>query len=471
MSVKDVLKFAADEKAAYVNVRFTDLVGAWHHLTFPIEELSEASFEDGFGFDGSSLRGWASIHESDMLLVPDAYRYWIDAFMGEKTLCLIADVVDPITKAGYWLDPRGVGRRAESYLKFTGLADTVYFGPEAEFFVFDSVKFHNDQNSAGYSLDSPEAAWNTNGQNGNGNSGYHIRNKEGYVPLPPLDSLQDFRTEVSGELKKVGIQVECHHHEVATAGQCEIDFRYSTLLGTADNLQIFKYTVRNVARRHGKGATFMPKPLYGDNGSGMHCHQSLWKGEKPLFAGDGYAGLSDTARFYIGGLLKHAAAIVAFAAPTTNSYKRLVPGFEAPVNLAYSARNRSAAIRIPMFSTNPKLKRLEFRPPDPSCNPYLAFSAMLLAGLDGIQNRIDPGEPLDKDIYDLSPEALKDVPSLPGSLDEALAALETDQAFLHKGDVFTPELIDRWITYKREKEIQPLRMRPHPLEFGMYFDI
>ena len=471
MSVKDVLKFAADEKAAYVNVRFTDLVGAWHHLTFPIEELSEGSFEDGFGFDGSSLRGWASIHESDMLLVPDAYRYWIDAFMGEKTLCLIADVVDPITKAGYWLDPRGVGRRAESYLKFTGIADTVYFGPEAEFFVFDSVKFHNEQNSAGYSLDSPEAAWNTNGQNGNGNSGYHIRNKEGYVPLPPLDSLQDFRTEVSGELKKVGIQVECHHHEVATAGQCEIDFRYSTLLGTADNLQIFKYTVRNVARRHGKGATFMPKPLYGDNGSGMHCHQSLWKGEKPLFAGDGYAGLSDTARFYIGGLLKHAAALVAFAAPTTNSYKRLVPGFEAPVNLAYSARNRSAAIRIPMFSTNPKLKRLEFRPPDPSCNPYLAFSAMLLAGLDGIQNRLDPGEPLDKDIYDLSPEALKEVPSLPGSLDEALAALETDQSFLLKGDVFTPELIDRWITYKREKEIQPLRMRPHPLEFGMYFDI
>jgi glutamine synthetase len=471
MSVKNVLKFAADEKAAYVNVRFTDLVGAWHHLTFPIEELSEGSFEDGFGFDGSSLRGWASIHESDMLLVPDPYRYWIDAFMGEKTLVLIADVVDPITKKGYWLDPRGVGHRAESYLKFTGLADTVYFGPEAEFFVFNDVRFHNEGHSSGFSLDSPEAIWNTNAQNGTPNLGYHIRNKEGYVPLPPLDSLQDFRSEVAGELKKVGIQVECHHHEVATAGQCEIDFRYSTLTGTADNLQIFKYTVRNVAQRHGKSATFMPKPLYGDNGSGMHCHQSLWKGEKPLFAGDGYAGLSDMARYYIGGLLKHAAAIVAFAAPTTNSYKRLVPGFEAPVNLAYSARNRSAAIRIPMFSTNPKLKRLEFRPPDPSCNPYLAFSAMLLAGLDGIQNRIDPGEPLDKDIYDLSPELLKDVPSLPGSLDESLAALEADHDFLLKGDVFTPDLIDRWITYKREKEIQPLRMRPHPLEFGMYFDI
>ncbi len=471
MAVKDVLKFVADEKVEYVNVRFTDLVGAWHHLTFPIGELSESSFEDGFGFDGSSLRGWASIHESDMLLVPDPTRYWIDAFMGAKTLCLIANVIDPITKQGYWLDPRGVGQRAESYLKFTGIADTVYFGPEAEFFVFNEVRFHNDGHAAGYSLDSPEAVWNTNGQNGNGNLGYHIRNKEGYVPVPPLDSLQDFRSEVANELKKVGIQVECHHHEVATAGQCEIDFRYSTLIGTADNLQLFKYTVRNVAQRHGKGATFMPKPLFGDNGSGMHCHQSLWKGEKPLFAGDGYAGLSDTALYYIGGLLKHAAAIAAFAAPTTNSYKRLVPGFEAPVNLAYSARNRSAAIRIPMFSTSPKLKRLEFRPPDPSCNAYLAFSAMLMAGLDGIQNRIDPGEPLDKDIYDLSPEQLKDVPSLPGSLDEALDALEADHDFLLKGEVFTPQLLERWIGYKREKEIQPLRMRPHPLEFSMYFDI
>jgi glutamine synthetase len=471
MSVKDVLKFAEDEKAAFVNVRFTDLVGAWHHLTFPIEELSERSFEEGFGFDASSLRGWASIHESDMLLVPDPYRYWTDGFMGAKTLCLVADVVDPITKQGYSLDPRAVARRAESYLKFTGIADTINFGPEAEFFVFDEVRFYNEQNAAGYALDNSEAAWNSDGGSGNTNLGFHIRNKEGYVPLPPLDTLQDFRSEVSTELKRVGIQVECHHHEVAAAGQCEIDFRYSTLLGTADNLQLFKYTVRNVARRHGKGATFMPKPLYGDNGSGMHCHQSLWKGEKPLFAGDGYAGLSEMARFYIGGLLKHAAAVVAFAAPTTNSYKRLVPGFEAPVNLAYSARNRSAAIRIPMFSTNPKLKRLEFRPPDPSCNAYLAFSAMLLAGLDGIQNRIDPGEPLDKDIYDLSPEQLKNVPSLPGSLDESLSALEADHEFLLKGDVFTPQLIERWISYKREKEIQPLRMRPHPLEFSMYFDI
>ena len=471
MSIKDVLKFAADEQAAYVNVRFTDLIGAWHHLTFPIEELSEGSFEDGFGFDASSLRGWAAINESDMLLVPDAERYWIDPFMAAKTLCLIADVVDPITKQGYWLDPRAVARRAENYLRFTKLADTAYFGPEAEFFVFNDVRFHNDPQTAGYSIDSPEAVWNTNGQNGNANLGYHIRNKEGYVPLPPLDTLQDFRSDVTSELKKVGVQVECHHHEVATGGQCEIDFRYSTMVKTADNLQLYKYIVRNVAYRYGKGATFMPKPLYGDNGSGMHCHQSLWKDERPLFSGTGYAGLSDMARYYIGGLLKHAAAIVAFAAPTTNSYKRLVPGFEAPVNLAYSARNRSAAVRIPMFSQNPKQKRLEFRPPDPSCNPYLAFAAMLLAGLDGIEQRTDPGEPLDKDIYDLGPEQLAGVASLPGSLDEALTALEADHEFLLRGDVFSRQLIERWVEYKREREVTPLRMRPHPLEFSMYFDV
>jgi glutamine synthetase len=474
MNAKTVLKYASDQGAKFVSVRFTDLPGAWHHLTFPIAQLGEDSFEDGFGFDASSLRGWAAINESDMLLVPESTRFWMDPFADEPTLCLIANAVDPITKEGYGMDPRSVAARAESYLKFTGLADTAFFGPEAEFFVFDNVKFHNDQNSAGYTIDSDEAHWNS-GRNADEfhgtNLGYRIRAKEGYVPVPPVDSLSDLRSEISLTLGQVGINVECHHHEVATAGQCEIDFRFSTLLGTADNLQLFKYIVRNTAYSYGKSATFMPKPLYGDNGSGMHVHQSLWKDEKPLFAGDGYAGLSEMARFYIGGLLKHAAAVVAFAAPTTNSYKRLVPGFEAPVNLAYSARNRSAAIRIPMFSTNPKQKRLEFRPPDPSCNPYLAFSAMLLAGLDGIHNRIDPGEPLDKDIYDLSPEALKDVPSLPGSLDESLKALEADHDFLLKGDVFTTQLIDRWISYKREKEIQPLRMRPHPLEFGMYFDV
>lgn len=474
MNPKTVLKYASDQGAKFVSVRFTDLPGSWHHLTFPIDQLTEATFEDGFGFDASSLRGWAAINESDMLLVPEALRYWMDPFSDEATLCLVANAVDPITKQGYPFDPRSVATRAEAYLKFTGLADTAFFGPEAEFFIFDNVKFHNNQNSAGYTVDSDEAHWNSgreaNEFHGN-NLGYRIRAKEGYVPVPPSDSLSDLRSEISLTLAQVGISVECHHHEVATAGQCEIDFRFSTLVGTADNLQLFKYVVRNTAYSYGKAATFMPKPLYGDNGSGMHCHQSLWKNDQPLFAGDGYAGLSEMARFYIGGLLKHAAAIVAFAAPTTNSYKRLVPGFEAPVNLAYSARNRSAAIRIPMFSTNPKQKRVEFRPPDPSCNPYLAFAAMLLAGLDGIQNRIDPGAPLDKDIYDLSPEALKDVPSLPGSLDEALKALEADHEFLLKGDVFTPQLIDRWITYKRENEIQPLRMRPHPLEFGMYFDV
>ncbi|MEJ7617406.1 MAG: glutamine synthetase beta-grasp domain-containing protein [Pyrinomonadaceae bacterium] len=325
MSIKQVLKFAEEQKATFVNVRFTDLVGAWHHLTYPIGELSEGSLENGFGFDASSLRGWAAIHESDMLLIPDTARFWIDPFMKEPTLCLIADVVDPITREGYGLDPRSVAKRAEAYVKFTGVADTAYFGPEAEFFVFDRVSFHNDQNSAGYTLDSAEGSWNTSGSDGYANAGYHIRNKEGYVPLPPIDTLADFRSEVALELAKLAIDVECHHHEVATAGQCEIDFRYSSLTNTADSLQIFKHTVRNVAYRHGKGATFMPKPLFGDNGSGMHCHQSLWKGEKPLFAGDGYAGLSEMARHYAGGLLKHAAAVVAFAAPTTNSYERLCP--------------------------------------------------------------------------------------------------------------------------------------------------
>jgi glutamine synthetase len=409
-----------------------------------------------------------------MLLIPDPSRCWVDPFAEEPTICLIANVVEPMTKEGYGFDPRSVAVRAESYLKFTGLADTVYIGTEAEFFVFDEVFYHNDQQGAGYSINSEEAHWNS-GRNGNGdgnpNMGMHIRPKEGYVPVAPMDSLIDFRNAASMILADVGIHVECHHHEVATAGQCEIDFRFSNLLHTADNLMLFKYIVKNTAYAHGKTATFMPKPLYGDNGSGMHCHQSLWKDGEPLFGGDGYAGLSEMAKFYIGGLLKHAPALIALAAPTTNSYKRLVPGFEAPVNLAYSARNRSAAVRIPMFSQSPKAKRLEFRPPDPSCNPYITFAALLMAGLDGIQNRIDPGEPLDKDIYDLSPEELKDVPNLPGTLDEALTALENDHEFLLKGDVFSTEMIERWIKYKRESEIQPMRLRPHPLEFSMYYDV
>ena len=473
MNAKSVLKYASEQGAKFVSTRFTDLPGSWQHLTFPISQLDEGSFEDGFGFDASSIRGWAAIHESDMLLIPDPYKVWMDPFTQEPTLCVVCNAVDPISRQGYAFDPRSVAVRAESYLKSTGIADVANFGPEAEFFVFDSVQFENEPQRAGYAINSDEGHWNSGRDaNDNGpNLGHRIRPKEGYVPCAPIDTLIDIRAEISLILAECGIDVECLHHEVATAGQCEIDFRFSNLLGTADNLQIFKHVVKNTARRNGKTATFMPKPLFGDNGSGMHCHQSLWKGDKPLFAGDGYAGLSETALHYIGGLLKHAAAIVAFAAPTTNSYKRLVPGFEAPVNLAYSARNRSAAIRIPMFSTNPKLKRLEFRPPDPSCNPYIAFSAMLMAGIDGIQNRIDPGAPLDKDIYDLSPEELKDVPSLPGSLDDSLNALENDHDFLLKGDVFTPQIIDRWISYKREREIQPLRLRPHPLEFSMYYDV
>lgn len=473
MSAKNVLNYAAEQEAKFVSVRFTDLPGSWHHLTYPISQLTEDTFEEGFGFDASSLRGWAAINESDMLLIPDPSRVWLDPFTNETTICLIANVVDPITKEGYGLDPRSVAVRAESYLKFTGIADTVYFGPEAEFFVFDEAHYHNNQNSAGFTVNSEEGHWNSGRQGTDEypNNGYHIRPKEGYVPVSPLDTLIDLRNIISLTLQEVGIDVECHHHEVATSGQCEIDFRFSNLLHTADNLMLFKYIVKNTAWVHGKTATFMPKPLYGDNGSGMHCHQSLWKDGGPLFAGEEYAGLSEMAKFYIGGLLKHAPALVAFCAPTTNSYKRLVPGFEAPVNLAYSARNRSAAVRIPMFSSSPKAKRLEFRPPDPSCNPYIAFAALLMAGLDGVQNSIDPGEPLDKDIYDLSPEELKDVPSLPGSLDEALIALENDHEFLLKGDVFTTEFIERWISYKREKEIQPLRLRPHPLEFAMYYDI
>ena len=469
MDPKTVLRFIIDEQIKFVDVRFTDLPGAWHHLTLPANQLNEDSFESGVGFDASSLRGWASINESDMLLIPDPNRFWIDPFYEEPTLCLFANVVDPITKEAYDLDPRGVAARAESYLRFTGIADHAYFGPEAEFFVFDRVSYFNEVNRAGYHFESAEGMWNSG--NIENNLGYRIRHKEGYVPLPPVDSLQDLRSDIVQNLQAVGIEPEMHHHEVASGGQCEIDFRFCTLLTTADNVMLFKNIVKNTAFYYGKAATFMPKPMFGDNGSGMHCHQSLWKGEIPMFAGNGYAGLSDTALYYAGGILKHAAAIAAFAAPTTNSYKRLVPGYEAPVNLAYSRRNRSAAIRIPMYSPSGNAKRLEVRFPDPSCNPYLAFSAMMLAGLDGIQNRIDPGEPLDKDIYDLAPEELKNVPTLPPSLDRALEALEADNAFLLKGGVFTPVLIDRWISHKREKEIDPVRMRPHPLEFALYFDV
>src|SRR6202790_1121485 len=412
MDAKGVLEFAKKHGAKILDLRFIDVPGLWQHVSYPIGELEESSFKEGFGFDASSIRGWASIHESDMLLIPDPNTAFIDPFLTTPTLVMIGDATDPPSQKPYHRDPRHVAKRAEAYLKSTGLADKAYFGAEAEFFIFDSIRYDQAPQHGFYFIDSDEGRWNS-GRENNGdykNLGHRTRYKEGYFPVPPADHFQNLRTDMILKMIDIGMDVECQHHEVATAGQAEIDLRFNTLLNSADNMMKYKYIIKNTAAKAGKTVTFMPKPIFSDNGSGMHCHQSLWKDGKPLFAGDGYAGLSEMALFYIGGLLKHAPAIVAFAAPTTNSYKRLVPGFEAPVNLAYSARNRSAAIRIPMFSTNPKLKRLEFRPPDPSCNPYLAFAAMVLAGLDGIQNRTEPGEPLDKDIYDLAPEQLKEIP-------------------------------------------------------------
>jgi glutamine synthetase len=469
MKPKDVLGLAKDRSAVMVDLKFMDFIGLWQHFTIPLGELKEEIFEEGLGFDGSSIRGWAEIHASDMLVMPDATTAVMDPFMKDPTLSLVCNIVDPITKEPYGRDPRNIAIKAEKYLKSTGIADTAYFGPEAEFFIFDEVRFDSKPNASFYEIGSSEAAWSSGKEDGN--RGYKVRYKEGYFPVAPLDSQQDIRTEMCRVLAEVGIEVERQHHEVATAGQAEIDFRFNTLVKCADNLSWFKYIVKNVAWRHGKTATFMPKPLFGDNGSGMHTHQSLWKNGKPLFAGDGYAGLSEMALYYVGGILKHARALAAICNPTTNSYKRLVPGFEAPVNLAYSSRNRSASIRIPMYSPSPKAKRLEFRSPDPSCNPYLAFAAQMMAGLDGIENKIDPGDPLDKDIYGLSPEELKDVPKMPGSLDEALDCLRKDHKFLLKGDVFTDDVIDTWINLKMEKEVNPVRLRPHPMEFALYFDI
>ena len=470
MTAKEALKLTQDQGAKMVDLKFMDFPGIWQHLTVPIAQLEEDSFEEGFGFDGSSIRGWQAIHTSDMLLIPDPTTAVMDPFTAAPTLSLICNIVDPITKERYSRDPRNIAQKAEAYLKSTGIADTAYFGPEAEFFIFDDIRYDCTPNSSYYFLDSTEGQWNT-GRAENPNLGYKARYKEGYFPVPPTDSMTDLRTEMVLTMEQVGIRVEAQHHEVATAGQAEIDMRFNSLTKIADHLMWYKYIVKNVARRHGKTVTLMPKPIFGDNGTGMHCHQSLWKGGQPLFAGRGYAGLSDLALWYIGGILKHAAALCALVAPTTNSYKRLVPGYEAPVNLAYSSRNRSAAIRIPMYSPSPKAKRVEVRFPDCSCNGYLAFSAMLMAGLDGIQNKIDPGQPLDKDIYELGPEELKDVPSVPGSLDAALLALEGDQEFLLKGDVFTQDAIDTWIDYKRKREVDPVRLRPHPYEFMLYFDI
>src|SRR5713226_8580485 len=469
MDSKSVLEYAANNNAKILDLRFIDLPGIWQHVSFPIAELEESSFKDGFGFDASSIRGWASIHESDMLLVPDPTTAFMDPFREVPTLVMIGDAVDPLSKKPYGRDPRGVAKRAEEYLGSTGIADTAYFGAEAEFFIFDHVRFDSAPQHGFYFIDAEEGRWNSGREEHN--LGFRPRVKEGYFPVPPTDHYQDLRTEMVQQLMAIGIDVECHHHEVGGAGQAEIDMRFATLLKSADNMMKYKYIVRNVAYQFGKSVTFMPKPLFGDNGSGMHTHQSLWAKGQPLFAGNGYAGLSQTALWYAGGLLKHAAAIVAFAAPTTNSYKRLVPGYEAPVNLAYSKRNRSAAVRIPVYSESPKAKRLEFRPPDPSCNPYLAFAAMMMAGLDGIKNKIDPGQPLDKDIYDLSPEELKDVPKMPGSLDEALDCLHKDHKFLLKGDVFTEDVIETWIDYKLQKEVNAVRLRPHPMEFALYFDI
>ena len=469
MSPKELLEFAKQKEARQFDLRFTDLPGLSQHVSYPIGQLEEDSFEEGFGIDGSSIRGWAAINESDMLLIPDPATAFMDPFAETPTLVMTSDVIDPITRQHYERDPRWIAKKAEMYLKNTALADTAYFGAEAEFFIFDNVRFDQNQHSGFYFIDAEEGRWNSGREHDN--LGYRPRYKEGYFPVPPTDHYQDLRSQMVQTMIECGLDIECHHHEVATGGQCEIDQRFDTLVKSADNMMLYKYIIRNVGYKHGKTVTFMPKPLYGDNGSGMHTHQSLWKGGSPLFAGDMYAGLSQMALWYIGGLLKHARALSAIIAPTTNSYKRLVPGYEAPVNLAYSRRNRSAAVRIPMYSASPKAKRVEFRPPDPSANPYLAFAACMMGGLDGVLNKIDPGEPLDKDIYDLSPEEMKNVPSMPGSLEEALECIEEDHAFLLKGDVFTEDLLETYIGYKRKNEADAIRLRPHPYEFALYYDI
>jgi len=468
----DVLSLVSDEGYEFIDLRFCDLPGQVQHFTVPAHQLTEDAFADGYGFDGSSIRGFQDIQESDMILVPDPETAVEDVFRHRKTLILYCFVNDPITGTPYEKDPRYIAKKAEEYLVSTGIADTSYWGPEAEFYILDDVRFGQNQFSGYYFLDSIEGAWNSGEFEEGGNLGYKPRYKEGYFPVPPTDHYQDLRSEMTARLEAAGIEIEVQHHEVGTAGQAEIDMRFDTLLRTADNVTLYKYIVKNTAWEYGKSVTFMPKPVFEDNGSGMHTHQSLWNGDEPLFYDEGgYAGLSDLARWYVGGLLKHAPAVLAFAAPTTNSYHRLVPGYEAPVNLVYSSRNRSAAVRIPQYTQSPKAKRLEFRCPDPSANPYLAFSAMLMAGLDGIQNRIEPHDPVDKDIYDLPRAELEGLPSVPGSLDESLRALEEDHDFLLQGGVFTQDLIDAWIEYKFEHEVDPIRLRPHPYEFHLYYDI
>lgn len=469
-SPQEVLKMIQDESIELIDLKFVDPLGTWQHLTLYQDQIDEDSFTDGVPFDGSSIRGWKSIHESDMAMRPDPNTAWIDPFMTDRTLSLICTIIEPRTGELYDRCPRAIAQKALDFLTAANLGDTAYFGPEAEFFIFDDVRFDQTENSSYYYVDSTEGQWNSGKEEPGGNLGYKPRYKEGYFPVAPTDSLQDIRSEMLLTMAKCGVEIEKHHHEVASGGQCELGVKFAPIIQSADGMMIYKYVVKNVAKKYGKTVTFMPKPIFNDNGSGMHTHQSIWKDGKPLFAGDGYAGLSKMALHYIGGILKHAPALLAFTNPSVNSYKRLVPGFEAPVNLAYSQGNRSASVRIPL-SSNPKAKRLEFRCPDPTANPYLAFAAMLCAGIDGIKNEIDPGEPLDVDIYELSPEELAKVPSTPGSLMEALQALENDQNFLTSTGVFTEDFITSWITYKIDKEINPMRLRPHPYEFALYYDV
>ena len=468
--IDKVLNFVKSKNIKFIDMKFMDFPGQWQHFTIPATQFDKGTFSDGLGFDGSSIRGWKNINESDMLIIPDPNTMFVDPFIEAPTLSLICDVYEPATKEKYSRCPRNIVLKASEYLKSTGIADTAYFGPEAEFFVFDDVRFDSVPNGCFYEVDSVEGRWNSGTDEGP-NLGYKPRYKEGYFPVPPSDSLNDLRNEMVLNLMDAGIEVEAQHHEVASGGQCEIDLKFEPLLKSADQLLMFKYIVKNTAKRHNKTATYMPKPIMGDNGSGMHVHTSLWKKGKPLFAGTGYAGMSEMGLYFIGGVLKHAASLLAFTNPTTNSYKRLVPGYEAPVNLAYSQRNRSASVRIPMYSASPKAKRIEFRCPDPSCNPYLAFSAILMAGLDGIMNRIEPGDPLEKDIYDMAPEELQDVPSTPATLSEALEALAEDHEYLLKGDVFTEDVVRTWIDYKIDKEIKPMALQPHPYEFALYYDV
>jgi glutamine synthetase len=468
---KDVLALAKDADAQVVDLRFCDLPGLMQHFSIPVSELTEESFEDGFGFDGSSIRGFQEIQESDMLLVPDPDAAFIDPFTTHPTLVVNCFVRDPVTGEMYTRDPRYIARKAELYVKQTGIAETSYWGPELEFYIFDSIRFDQNQHEGYYYIDAVEGAWNSGAEEAGKNLGYKPRYKEGYFPVPPMDHYQDLRSEMVMNLQKVGIQVEVHHHEVGTAGQAEIDIRFDTLVKTADNVMKYKYVVKNTARQAGKTVTFMPKPIFMDNGSGMHTHQSLWNGSENLFWDElGYAQISDMCRWYIGGLLAHAPALLAFCAPTTNSYRRLVPGYEAPINLVYSQRNRSACVRIPVYYKSPQSKRLEFRSPDPSCNPYLSFSAMLMAGLDGVKNKTEPPEPIDKDLYDLPPEEASQVKQVPGSLEEVLDALEADHQWLLEGGVFTQDVIDTWIEFKR-KQVDEIRLRPHPWEFYLSFDV